>query len=94
MRKKILVISHDLVKKVNIRIYEELSKNKKLELLCIRPKKLFFNKKYISHDFKKKNSKANIIEVKTIFGNLRFLYFIIRLPSQVSLYWSDNKFNL
>ena len=75
MRKKILVISHDLVKKVNIRIYEELSKNKKLELLCIRPKKLFFNKKYISHDFKKKNSKANIIEVKTIFGNLRFLYF-------------------
>ena len=29
MKKKILVISHDFVKKVNIKVYEELRKKKK-----------------------------------------------------------------
>ena len=32
MKKKILIISHDFVKKVNIRIYEELNKKKNLEI--------------------------------------------------------------
>ncbi len=75
MKKKILVISHDFVKKVNIRIYEELNKKKNLEILCIRPKKLFSNKKNISIDFKKTNSNVKILEKNIVFNNLRFLYF-------------------
>tara|TARA_Y100000996_G_scaffold415051_1_gene407964 strand:+ start:180 stop:1292 length:1113 start_codon:yes stop_codon:yes gene_type:complete len=75
MKKKILVISHDFVKKVNIRIYEELNKKKNLELLCVRPKKLFVNQKYILKDYKKENSSVKILEKRTVFSNLRFLYF-------------------
>ena len=75
MKKKILIISHDFVKKVNIRIYEELNKNKGLKILCVRPKKLYLNKKLILKDFEKKNCKVDIVETKTTFKNLRFLYF-------------------
>ncbi len=75
MKKKILIISHDFVKKVNIRIYEELYKKKKLEILCVRPEKLLLNDKFIFKDFKKKDSNLKILEKKTIFHNLRFLYF-------------------
>ena len=75
MKKKILIISHDFVKKVNIRIYEELNKKKNLEIICVRPKKLFFNGKYISKDFNKENSSIKILEKKTVFKSLRFLYF-------------------
>ena len=38
MKKKILIISYDFIKKVNIRIYEELSKYQNLDLICLRPK--------------------------------------------------------
>ena len=75
MKKRLLIISHDFVKKVNIRIYEELKKKIKIEILCIRPKKLVLNKKIIHTDFKKNNSNINIVEKNTIFNNLRFLYF-------------------
>ena len=75
MKKKILVISHDFVKKVNIRIYEELNKKKNLEILCVRPKKLFINSKNILKDFKKKNSNVKILEKKIVFSNLRLLHF-------------------
>ena len=47
MKRKILVISHDFVKKVNIKVYEELSKVKNLDILCLRPKKLIIKKKYL-----------------------------------------------
>ena len=40
MKKKILIISHDFVKKVNIKVYEKLGLEKKISILCIRPKKL------------------------------------------------------
>ena len=75
MKKKILIIGHDFVKKVNIRIYEELNKKKNLDISCVRPNKLFLNKKYISKDFKKENSNIKIFEKKTVFNTLRFLYF-------------------
>ncbi len=75
MKKRILIISHDFVKKVNIRIYEELNKKRRFEMLCIRPKKLFIDNKYISNDFRKENSNINILEKKTVFNTLRFLYF-------------------
>ena len=73
--KKILVISHDFVKKVNIRIYEELSQKKNIKLLCVKPKNLVLDNKSISTDFKIKNSKVKIIETKIVFNNLRFIYF-------------------
>ena len=57
--KKILVISHDFVKKVNIRIYEELSQKKNIELLCVKPQNLVLDKKNISTDYKIKNSKVS-----------------------------------
>ena len=75
MNKKILVISHDFVKRVNIKIYEELGKNKKINLSCIRPKTLFLNGKNLVKDFKKSKSNLKIFETDTVFNNLRFFYF-------------------
>ena len=42
MKKKILVISHDFVKKVNIKVYEELGKKKKYNSQLCKTKKTFF----------------------------------------------------
>ena len=75
MKKKILVISHDFVKKVNIKVYEELGKKKNIILSCVRPKKLFLNGKNYEKDFKNVDSNINIFESGTIFNNLRFFYF-------------------
>jgi len=76
MKKKILVISHDFVKKVNIKVYEELQKNKKnIKILCLRPKKLYINKKHIKSDFNQKDCNVKILETKILFNNLRLLYF-------------------
>lgn len=75
MKKKILIVSHDFVKKVNIRVYEELNKKKKHKIICVRPKKLIINNKYFSSDYSKKNSKLEILESEVIFSNLRFLHF-------------------
>ena len=74
MKKKILVISHDFVKKVNIQVYEELKK-KNIEILCVRPKKLYINNKHIKSDFNQKNCKVKIKEANILFSNLRLLYF-------------------
>ena len=44
MKKKILVISYDFIKKVNIRVYEELSKYNNLNFICLKrylPKPIF-----------------------------------------------------
>ena len=38
--KKKMIISHDFVKKVNIKVYEKLGLEKNISILCIRPKKL------------------------------------------------------
>lgn len=72
---KILVISHDFVKKVNIKIYEELDKIDKFDLLCVRPKKLVVDNVIYKKDFSLENSNIEIIERETKFSNLRFLYF-------------------
>ena len=72
---KILVISHDFVKKVNIRVYEELAQKKNIEILCVKPKRLVLDKKKISTDYKINYSKVKIIETKVLFNNLRFLHF-------------------
>ena len=75
MKKKILVISHDFVKKVNIRVYEELGLEEKISLICIRPKKLKIDGKNFSKDFRVNESNVKILEKKTKFNSLRFLYF-------------------
>lgn len=75
MKKKILVISHDFVKKVNIKIYEELSKIKNLDILCLRPKKLIIKNKVFNKDYDLNTSKVKIKENKIIFEKLRYLHF-------------------
>tara|TARA_B100000989_G_scaffold287705_1_gene257586 strand:- start:1392 stop:2510 length:1119 start_codon:yes stop_codon:yes gene_type:complete len=75
MKRKILVISHDFVKKVNIKIYEKLGLEKNISLMCIRPKKLKINGKNFSKDFKKNDSNIKIIEKSIKFNSLRFLFF-------------------
>ena len=75
MKKRILIISHDFVKKVNIRIYEELSRQKNIKILCVRPKKLIINNTYFPSDYSKKNSNVELLETEVIFSNLRFLWF-------------------
>ena len=70
-----MVISHDFVKKVNIKVYEELRKKKNIDILCVRPKKLYIDNKYIPSDFNQKNCNVRITEVKILFSKLRFLYF-------------------
>ncbi len=74
-KKKILIISHDFVKKVNIRIYEELNKKKNIKILCVRPKKLIIKNRIFSSDYRLKNSKVSLIESKVNYSNLRFLFF-------------------
>ena len=69
MKRKILVISHDFVKKVNIKVYEELSKVKNLDILCLRPKKLIIKKKVFNKDYDLKTSKVKINENKIILKN-------------------------
>ena len=75
MKKKILVISHDFVKKVNIRVYEKLGLEKKISILCIRPKKLKIDGINFSKDFRINESNIKILEKRTKFNSLRFLYF-------------------
>ena len=75
MKKKILVISHDFVKKVNIKIYEELSKIKNLDILCLRPKKLIIKNKVFNKDYDLNTSKVKIKENKIMFEKLRYLHF-------------------
>ena len=73
MKKKVLVISYDLIKKVNIRVYEELSKYNNLNFFCLRPKN--HNGKKIFSDHKKKNKFLNIIETNVFFNHKRLMFF-------------------
>ena len=75
MKKKILIISHDFVKKVNIKVYEKLGSEKKISILCIRPKKLKIDGKNFAKDFSINASNIKILEKRTKFNSLRFLYF-------------------
>ena len=75
MKRKILVISHDFVKKVNVKIYEKLSKVKNFDILCLRPKKLIIKNKLFNKDYDLKTSKVKIKENKIIFEKLRYLHF-------------------
>ena len=75
MKKKILIISHDFVKKVNIKVYEKLDLEKNISILCIRPKKLKIDEKNFSKDFRINESNIKILEKRTKFNSLRFLYF-------------------
>ena len=75
MKKKILVISHDFVKKVNVKVYEKLGLDKNISLMCLRPKKLKINGKILSKDFGTNECKVKIVEKRVKFNSLRFLYF-------------------
>ena len=73
MKKKILVISYDFIKKVNIRVYEELSKYNNLNFICLRPKSQ--NQKKINSDYGKKNKFLKIIETNVLFNHKRLILF-------------------
>ncbi len=73
MKKKILIISYDFIKKVNVRIYEELSEYKNLDLICLRPKTQ--NKKKIISDYKKSGKFLKIIDTNVLFNHKRLIFF-------------------
>ena len=51
---KILAISHDFLKKVNYRLYEEWSKDKNFQITCLAPVFFYENKKKIYSDNSKR----------------------------------------
>lgn len=73
MSNKILVISFDFIKKVNLRIYEELSKEKNFEISCLKPFKL--NKHELNCDFNKIEKKLKVFNTETFFQHKRFTFF-------------------
>lgn len=74
-RKKILSISHDFVKKVNFRFYEEWSKDKKFKITCLSPTFFYEANKKIYSDHRTHSKLINFVKKKIIFKKSRIFYF-------------------
>ena len=44
-KKRIICISHAFLKKINLSVFEELSKDNNIQITCIAPKFLYINRK-------------------------------------------------
>lgn len=65
-KKKILILSHTFIKKINLSLPIALSKKEKIDVLCVSPKKILQNNKIIYPDYKR-----NSIGVKMIYLDLK-----------------------
>ena len=53
IKKKIIVLSHACIKKINLSFFEALSKNKEYRIISIIPKYIYSDQKKIYPDFKR-----------------------------------------
>lgn len=73
--KKVLSISHDFLKKVNFRFYEEWSRDKNFKITCLAPTYFYETHKKIYVDTKKKLNSLDFIQKKLFFKNSRLFFF-------------------
>ena len=75
IKKKIIVLSHACIKKINLSFFETLSKNKNYKIINIIPKYIYSGEKKVYPDFKKAPKNIIIIKKKLIFKSIRFFFF-------------------
>ena len=75
-KKRIICISHAFLKKINLSVFEELSKDNNIQITCISPKFLHIDKKKYYHpDYNIKDINLDLRLLKLKFKYLRFFYF-------------------
>ncbi len=74
-KKKILILSHTFVKKINLSLPIALSKKEKIDVLCVSPKKILQNNKIIYPDYKRNSIGVKIIYLDLKNKSIRTQYF-------------------
>ena len=87
-KKKIFVLSHACIKKINLSFFDSLSKNKKYKIINIIPKYIYSGEKKIYPDFRKAPKNIIIIKKKLIFKSIRFFFFE-KIHKEINKYKPD-----
>ena len=74
-KKRIICIGHAFMKKINLSVFEELSKDNNIQITCIAPKFLYINRKKSYPDYNIKDINLDLRLLKLKFKYLRFCYF-------------------
>ncbi len=74
-KKKILMISHTYIKKINLSLPISLSEDKKVEIICVVPKKIFQDNNIIYPDYKIKDIRIKLFQLNLINRSMRQQYF-------------------
>ncbi len=69
------MLSHTYIKKINLALPVEMSKNKNLEILCVVPKKIYQGSNIIYPDYKLRDFKIKLIKSNLIYKSMRSQYF-------------------
>ena len=72
------MLSHTYIKKINLALPVEMSKNKNLEILCVVPKKIYQGSNIIYPDYKLRDFKIKLIKSNLNFSeNIQQLIFYL-----------------